>query len=319
MKTVLVEPLTISQEKLQGLAKELNENGHVFVAYDSKPENTDQWLERTKDADQIILANTKMPAEVIKENPKLKYINIAFTGTDHVPVDLALERDIIVSNAAGYSDQGVAELVIGMTINILRDIKKADWGTRNGMKTSDFLGQEIYGKKVGIIGTGNIGLRTAELFKAFGADLYGYNRSQSQKAKDLGIEFVSLDELLEKSDIITVHLPLNDSTRNTIGQAEFAKMKETAIFVNCARGPIVNTEALVDALKNKKIAGAAIDVYDTEPPFTNGEEILDQDLALLTPHIAYFTKESMEKRAAIVFENALDFLNGREIKTRVDK
>lgn len=319
MKTVLVEPLTISDEELQRLSKDLKDKGHDFVAYDSKPENTDQWLERTKDADQIILANTRMPEEVINENPNLKYINVAFTGTDHVPVDLALSKDIIVSNAAGYSDQGVAELVIGMTINILRDIKKADWGTRNGMKTSDFLGQEIQGKKVGIIGTGKIGLRTAELFKAFGADLYGYNRSESQEAKDLGIEFLSLDDLLEKSDIITIHLPLNESTKDTIGEAEFEKMKETAILINCARGPIVNTKALVDALKNKKIAGAGIDVYDTEPPFTNGEEILDQDLALLTPHIAYFTKESMERRAAIVFENALDFLQGKEIKTRIKK
>lgn len=317
MKTVLVEPLTISDEELERLSKGLKEAGNEFVAFDTKPESKEEWLERTKDADQIMLANTKMPEEVITENENLKYINIAFTGTDHVPVDLAKSKDIIVSNAAGYSDQGVAELVIGLTINLLRDIKKADWGTRNGMKTADFLGTEIHGKKVGIIGTGKIGLRTAELFKAFGADLYGYNRSESQEAKDLGIKFVSLDELLEVSDIVTIHLPLNDSTRDTIGEAEFKKMKESAILINCARGPIVNTKALVNALKNKEIAGAGIDVFDTEPPFSGDEPILKEDLALLTPHIAFFTKESMEKRAEIVFANARDFLQGREIKTRV--
>lgn len=317
MKTVLVEPLTISKDALENYGKKLKTSGNDFIAYDTKPETAEEWLERTKDADQIILANTKMPVEVIEKNENLKYINIAFTGTDHVPVDLAKSKGIIVSNAAGYSDQAVAELAIGMTINLLRDIKKADWGTRNKMQTSDFLGQEIAGKKVGIVGVGNIGLRTAELFKAFGADLYGYNRSQSQEALDLGVKFLDLDELLKISDIVTVHLPLNDSTRDTLGAEELAKMKESAILINCARGPIVNTKALVNALKNKKLAGAGIDVFDTEPPFTAGEEILDQDLALLTPHIGFFTRESMDKRAKIVFENAEDFLNGREIKTRI--
>lgn len=317
MKTVLVEPLTISAENLKALAKNLKAKGNDFVSYDTKPTSTEDWLERTKDADQIILANTKMPEAVIEKNKNLKYINIAFTGTDHVPVDLAKSKGIIVSNAAGYSDQAVAELAIGMTINLLRDIKKADWGTRNKMQTSDFLGQEIAGKKVGIIGLGKIGLRTAELFKAFGADLYAYNRSQSQKALDLGVKYVDLDELLKISDIVTVHLPLNDSTRDTIGAEELALMKESSILINCARGPIVNTKALVNALKNKKLAGAGIDVFDTEPPFTAGEEILDQDLALLTPHIGFFTRESMAKRAKIVFANAEDFLNGRDIKTRI--
>lgn len=317
MKTVLVEPLTISKEALENYGKNLKTAGNDFAFYDTKPTSTEEWLERTKDADQIILANTKMPEAVIEKNKNLKYINIAFTGTDHVPVDLAKSKGIIVSNAAGYSDQAVAELAIGMTINLLRDIKKADWGTRNKMKTSDFLGQEIAGKKVGIIGVGKIGLRTAELFKAFGADLYGYNRSQSKEALDLGVKFLDLDELLKISDIVTVHLPLNDSTRDTISERELALMKESAILINCARGPIVNTKALVHALKNKKLAGAGIDVFDTEPPFTAGEEILDQDLALLTPHIGFFTKESMDKRAEIVFANAEDFLKGRDIKTRI--
>lgn len=317
MKTVLVEPLTISKDALENYGKKLKTAGNDFAFYDTKPASTDEWLERTKDADQIILANTKMPEAVIEENKNLKYINIAFTGTDHVPVDLAKSKGIIVSNAAGYSDQAVAELAIGMTINLLRDIKKADWGTRNKMQTSDFLGQEIAGKKVGIVGVGKIGLRTAELFKAFGADLYGYNRSQSQEALDLGVKFLDLDELLKISDIVTVHLPLNDSTRDTISERELGLMKESALLINCARGPIVNTKALVNALKNKKLAGAGIDVFDTEPPFTAGEEILDQDLALLTPHIGFFTRESMDKRAKIVLANAEDFLNGKDIKTRI--
>lgn len=316
MKTVLVEPLSIKEELLMELSKPLGENGNIFEFFETKPKTEEDWLNRTKDADQIILANTKMPETVINSN-KLKYINIAFTGTDHVPVDEAKEKGIIVSNAAGYSDTGVAELVIGMTLNILRDIKDADQAVRNFEGSDKFLGREINGKTVGIIGTGKIGLRTAEMFKVFGADLIGYNRSESEKGVALGITYKSLEDVMKESDIITIHLPLNSETKDIIGYDELSLMKESAIIINCARGPIINSEALVKILENKKIYGAGIDVFDTEPPLDESEPILKTENTILTPHIAFFTEESMEKRARIVFENAIDFINGKKIKTEV--
>lgn len=317
MKTVLVEPLTISQELLEDLSKELNEGDNSFTAYDSKPSSEEEWLERVGDAEQVILANTPMPESVIEKAENLKYINIAFTGFDHVPVKLAKEKGIQVSNAAGYSDQGVAELVIGFSVALLRQMKEADTGVRVGGKASDFLGSEIAGQTVGIIGAGNIGERVAEIFTAFGAKVIAYNRSEKDHLKELGVEFKSLDEVLAESDIITVHLPQNEETKHFIGADEFAKMKESAIFINCARGPIVDNEALAQVLKDKGIAGAGIDVFEMEPPLPKDYPLLDSPNCLLTPHVAYFTVEAMEKRAHIVFENALDYLNGREVKTLI--
>ncbi len=317
MKTVLVEPLTISGDLLDELSKELQEKDNSFTAFDSKPSSVEEWLERVGDADQVILANTKMPIEVIDQAPNLKYINIAFTGTDHVPVKEAKDKGILVSNAAGYSDEGVAELVIGLTIDLLRTISDADKAIRKGGKAADFLGKEIAGRTVGIIGTGKIGSRVAEIFKAMGAKLIGYNRSESEELKSLGLEYKSLEDVLKESDIITVHLPQNEETKDFIRGEHYELMKDSAILINCARGPIVNTEALAKALKDGKIAGAGIDVFDTEPPLEEKHPLFDTPNTVLTPHVAYFTEEAMEKRAHIVFENALDFLHGREVKTLV--
>lgn len=314
MKTVLVEPLTISEDLLQKLSQPLREGDNEFVAYDSKPQNKEEWLERTKDCDQLILANTKMPVEVITQNDKLAYINIAFTGVDHVPVKEAKEKGIVVSNAAGYSDEGVAELVIALSISLLRQVREADRGIRKGGKAADFLGQEVYGKTVGIIGTGHIGSRVAELFHVMGAKLLGYSRSEREACKKLGLTYVSLEELLKKSDIVTVHLPQNEETKNFLSGKELSLMKESAILINCARGPIVNSEELAKALKKGAIAGAGVDVFNQEPPLSE-EALLEAPNALLTPHVAYFTVEAMEKRAQIVFENAVDFLEGRDVKT----
>lgn len=305
MKIVLVEPLTIDKEILANYKKSLEDAGHEFISYDSKPQSEDDWLQRTAGAQQIILANSKMPASVL-ENENLKYINVAFTGLDHIPLKEAEEKGIRVTNAAGYSDQAVAELTLGLVISLLRKIKGGDQGIRKGGKAADFLGCEIAGRTVGIVGTGHIGKRVAELFKALGAKLIGYNRSQKEDVKALGLEYVSKEKLLQEADIISVHLPNTQETRDFFTYEDFKKMKKEAILINCARGPIVNSKDLARALEEGEIAGAGVDVYNQEPPLTD-EPLLNAPNALLTPHIAYFTKEAMLKRAKIVFENALKY------------
>lgn len=317
MKTVLVEPLTIGDDLLVELSKKLNENGNVFIHYDEKPKDIEEWVKRIDDADQIIMANTKMPEEVLDKVSNLKYINVAFTGVDHLPVKKAKEKGIIVTNAAGYSDEGVAELVLGFSISLLRKLKESDEGLRNEKGSLEFLGSEISGKTVGVIGTGKIGSRVCELFKAFNANVVGYNRSESAKLKEEGVKYLELDELLKISDIITVHLPLNDSTTNFIREKHFKMMKDNAIFINCARGPIVDNEALSKALINREIRAAAIDVFDYEPPLDKDYNLLKAPNTILTPHIAYFTKEAMEKRAKIVFKNSINYLEGKELNALV--
>lgn len=308
MKTVLVEPLHISAERLQALSAPLQENGHSFTAYATKPKTEEEWLSRIGDAEQVILANTPMPEGVIDRAPCLKYINIAFTGMDHVPVAKAEAKGIRVLNAAGYSDEGVAELVIGMTISLLRKMKAADAAIRQGGKAADFCGTEIAGRTVGIIGTGRIGTRVAQLFHAFGANLIGFNRSEKDELKALGLTYLSLSEVLRRADILTVHLPNTPETRNFLTARHFAMMKPTAVLINCARGPIVHSGDLADALRRGILAGAAVDVFNEEPPLSADEPLLSAPDVLLTPHIAYFTHDAMEKRAEIVFRHAYDFL-----------
>ena len=312
----MLEPLNISDELLEELSAPLRTAGHLFESYATKPSGTEEWLSRIGDAEQIILANTPLPEEAVREAPNLKYINVAFTGTDHIPVEAASKRGIVVSNAAGYSDQGVAEMVLGMSIALLRQFQAADLGARHGGRTADFPGGEVAGRTVGIIGTGKIGTRVAKVFHALGAKLIGYNRSVHPEAEALGLRYCSLEDVFRTADLITVHLPNTPETRRLIGAKEFALMKKSAFFINCARGPIVDSRALCEALQAGSIAGAAVDVFDQEPPLTD-EPLLDAPHTLLTPHVAYFTEEAMEKRARIVFRNAVDFVEGREISTRI--
>lgn len=225
------------------------------------------------------------------------------------------EKGVKVSNAAGYSTQAVAELVIGMIISKLRNIVECNVAVRKGLTKDGLVGSELAGKTVGIVGTGAIGLKVAEILKAFGCKLLGYNRSPSKVGEDLGIEYVSLDELLKASDIITLHTPLTKETRHLINRDNIELVKETALLVNCARGPVIDIEAVAEALKEKKFAGAAIDVFEIEPPLPTNHVLFDARSALLTPHIAFATDESMVKRAKIAFENIYAWLEDKQINT----
>jgi phosphoglycerate dehydrogenase-like enzyme len=166
---------------------------------------------------------------------------------------------------------------------------------------------------VGIIGLGKIGLRTAKLFLAFGAKVIAFNRSESSEAKSLGIKYKSLDEVLSESDIISIHLPLNESTKGIISKEKIALMRPNTIFINCARGPIVDNNALAEALNGNRIGFACLDVFDNEPPLKPDYPLLNADNTILTPHQAFISEESMARRAKIVFDNVYEFLNGTPI------
>ncbi len=309
MKTVLAEGLNISREMLEEFNRELSSGGNTFVHYDDKPGSLEEWKKRIGDCDQLIIANAKLPEEAVREAENLKYINVAFTGLDHVPMTACEELGIKVTNAAGYSDEGVAEEVLGLSIALLRKFKSADQAVRQGGSSADFMGGEIAGRRVGIIGTGRIGKRTAELFKAIGAQLVGYNRSHHQDLEDMGLAYLPLEDLLKTSDIVTVHLPMNNETRDFLKYDHFALMKKSAILINCSRGPVVNSSDLARALSDGKIAGAGVDVFNQEPPLTD-EPLLKAPNTILLPHVAYFTEEAMIKRAKIVLEKAKMYLFG---------
>ena len=311
MKISLLEPLGVSEQLIAQLSKKLVEQGHQFISYPDKTTDIDQLKERAKDSDIVIIANNPFPDEVVESCPNLKLLDVAFTGIDHIGQAACKKNHVTVCNAAGYSNETVAELTLCMAISLLRNITFCDKAVREGKTSAGFLGQELKGKTIGIIGTGNIGIMTAKLFLAFGCQVIAYSRSQRKEALDLGISYVSLDDLLENSDIVSLHMPLNQQTKGFIDKEKIAKMKPSAFFINCARGAIVDNQALSDALNQNKIAGAAIDVFDMEPPLPEDYPLLHAKNTLLTPHVAFASQESMIRRANIVFDNLYAYLDNQ--------
>lgn len=313
MKISLLEPIGVSCEMIEEFANTVRQLGHEFIYYDKKTTDIEELKMRSKGQDIVMIANNPYPAEVIKSNDALKMIAVAFTGIDHVDVNTCRERNIMICNCAGYSNVCVAELCIGMVIDLLRYVVPADKTVRVGGTNSRLCGREIAGKRVGIIGCGQIGFMTAKLFKAFGAEVYAYARHERDEVKAEGIQYCSLDEIMAQSDIISLHLPMNNRTKGLISRERIELMKSTAIFVNCARGPIVDNVALSEALNSEKIAGAAIDVFDCEPPLPDDYPLLHAKNTLLTPHIAFLSQEAMIRRAKIEFNNVLAYLNNNPV------
>lgn len=310
MKIALLEPLRVPETRINELAKPLIDAGHEFTYYTEKTTDPDELYERSKDADIVMIANNPLPAEVIEKLDQTKFINVAFTGFDHVDSEASKAQGIAIANASGYATTAVAELALGLTLDLYRGITQGHSDIRQTDFPGPFQGREIKGKTVGIVGTGNIGIETAKLFKAFGADLIGYNRSEKQEAKDLGINLVELDELMATADIISVHLPLNDQTKHLIDGEKIDLMKESAVIINVARGPIIDNAALAEALNDGKIAGAGIDVFDGEPPLAQDYPLLHAKNAILTPHVGFLSDEAMELRAQIAFDNTQAFIDG---------
>ena len=310
-KIVIMESLGISAEELAARKAPFEAQGHVFVDY---PKTTDpaKLVEEAKDADAMILANMPMPADVLRKCDNLKFIDVAFTGVDHVGLDAAKEKNIAVSNASGYSNEAVSELVIGTTLSLARNLRSVEDRCREGKDKTGLVGWEIKGKTVGIIGLGKIGTRTAELFHAFGANVLAQSRTHHDGVAEY-IEQVSQEELLRRSDIVVLHCPLNDSTRGMINAEKLAMMKPSALLINVARGPVVVEKDLAAALENGVIAGAAIDVFDKEPPLDTASPILHAPNCLVTPHVAFATQQSMSLRAEIVFDNLAKWMEGHQI------
>ncbi len=310
MHVVIMESLGISEQELVARKKPFEEKGIVFTDY-ARSTDKDTLIAQAKDADAMILANMPMPADVLRACPKLKFIDVAFTGVDHVGLDAAREKNIAVSNASGYSNEAVSELVIGMALSLARNMREVETRCRNGKDKTGLVGWEIKGKTVGIIGLGKIGARSAALFHTFGAKILAQSRTQHTDWPPY-IEQVSQDDLLKNSDIVVLHCPLNDTTRGMIDAKKIAMMKPTAILINVARGPVVVARDLAEALNNGVIAGAAVDVFDGEPPLAMSEPLLYAKNCLVTPHVAFATQQSMSLRAEIVFDNLAAWLDGSQ-------
>ena len=298
MKIVFLEPLGLTVEAIEKACDNLKKQGHEVVVYpDRSPEKN---IERAAGADVILESNMPLRKDFFDACPNLKMLSIAFTGLDHIDMDECKRRGIVVMNAAGYSTEAVAEETICMMIGLYRHVIENDKITRSCKGPSIAPGREIAGKTVGVIGMGAIGQRTAALAQAFGCKVIAWNRTPRQVA---GVTFVDKETLLKEADIVALHIALNNDTRNFLTAKDFALMKPTAVIVNAARGPVVNTADLAEALRNGVIAGAALDVYDVEPPLDSDNPILGAPNTMLLPHIGFATKEAFQLRLGIVVNN----------------
>lgn len=279
--------------------------------YPMRPRDLDEQINRAAEATALINSRSYLEwgESAFARLPNLRFISVCGIGTDSIDLAAASARGIVVSNIPGKTAPVVAEHAFGL---MFAAAKRSSWYTdelRQGrwvMKEGVFLS----GKTVGIIGTGNIGSEMARMCNAFGMRVIAHTWNPSEeRASRLGLEYVSLDELMSESDVVSVHTKLTDESRGMIGARELSLMKPEAILVNVARGPIVDESALVDALNAGRLAGAALDVFEDEP-LPGESAILQCEQVVLTPHIADMTPEGFDLLNQGVVENTLAFFRG---------
>ena len=306
MNIVFMESLGMDEKAVRNACRTLEGMGHRVRFYAERSEDEAELIKRAENAEVIVISNVPLHKSFFDACPALKMISVAFTGVDHIDLNACREKNITVCNAAGYSTRAVAELSIGLMIAVYRKIVEGDKDVRAG-GVRRFLGTELGGKTVGIIGMGAIGQAVARLVQAFDCKVIAYNRSPKEVA---GVEFVDKQTLFKKADIVTVHIPLTPATRGFVSTAEFALMQPHAILINTARGPVVDEDALFEALRNNQIAGAGIDVYGQEPPLPAGFELFDAPNLVILPHEGFATCESFAARLGIVVNNIEKWLAG---------
>ena len=305
MKIVFLEPLGLKVSLIDEACAGLRKQGHEVVIYPDRNENLDELKRRAEGAEVIIESNIPLRKEFLDACPNLKMLSIAFTGLDHIDMEECKRRGIIVKNAAGYSTEAVAELAIAMMVDVYRKVVENDKITRECQRKGIMPGREIGGKTLGIIGMGNIGQRVAKIANAYGCKVLAWNRTHKTVE---GVTFVDKETLLKESDIVTLHIALNNETRDFITAQELKLMKPSAILINTARGPVVNEQALAVALKSGIIAGAATDVYGTEPPLKADYPLFDAPNLIMLPHIGFATEEAFVLRLGIVIDNVKTFI-----------
>ena len=310
MNIKIIEPIGESETAIRARLKELlDEGGHRLSVSDTRGMADGELVQEVKDADVLLLSNRPLSGTVIEACPNLKLICVAFTGLDHVDQEACRARGIIVRNAAGYAVHAVSELAIGLMIAVLRRIVSSDATVRAGRGNRELIGHELFGKTLGIVGCGAIGLQVAHLGNAFGCHVLGFER-HVLRIEGVPIEQVELDELLSRTDIVSLHVPLTTETRGLIGRHQLGRMKPSAILINTARGPLVDQPALIEALDQDRLAGAGIDVFDIEPPLPAQHPIFRAQNTVLLPHIGFETVEAISAKADIALRHLEDYLTG---------
>jgi lactate dehydrogenase-like 2-hydroxyacid dehydrogenase len=317
MNIVVLDAATLGQDLD---LSPFNQFGDIIIYQSTSPEEV---VEHSKDADVLILNKVVVGEEEFKALPGLKLICLTATGYNNIDVTKAPEFGITVCNVAGYSTDSVAQHTFSMLFYQLQHLSYYDNYVKNGHYSSSSTfshiaktWNEIKGKNWGIIGLGNIGRKVGRIATEFGANVTYFSTSGVKRDEEFLEQ--TLEELLKSSDIISIHAPLNETTRDLIGDKEFTKVKESLIILNLGRGGIINEKALADAIDNNQIAGACVDVLTQEPivkenPLAN---VKNKEKLFITPHIAWASIEARNKVVSEICENIKAF-NSHEDRNRV--
>jgi D-3-phosphoglycerate dehydrogenase len=295
------------------IAEEAIEMLKVEYEVTAKFHDKDELLDVISDYDALIVrGKTKVTKEVIEKAEKLKVVGRAGIGVDNIDVDFATEKKIAVVNAPRSSTFSVAELTMGHMMSVARHLTFADKSMKAGLwEKKKLMGIELHGKTLGLVGCGRIGAEVASRAVAFGMNVLAYDPYLPKEVQEkIQCTFTELEPLLKDSDFVSIHSLLNDETRGMIGKEEIEMMKDTVYIINCARGPIIDEAALVEALENGKIGGAALDVYENEPP--EGSPLLIAPNVVFTPHIGASTVEAQIKAGTITAEQVDKVLSGEK-------
>lgn len=291
----------------------LRKETEVTVNPEDRQLTKEEIIEGLKGKDALLcLLTDKIDAEIM-DCTRLRVISNYAVGYDNIDVEAATKRGIPVTNTPGVLTETVADLTWALLMAIARRIVESDKHVRSGKwkgwSPMLLLGSDVYGKTLGIVGLGRVGSAVARRARGFGMKiLYHSAHRKEELEKELGLECVRLRELLRRSDYVTLHVPLLPSTRHLIGEKELELMKESACLVNTSRGPVVDEEALIKALRGKRIAGAALDVYENEPSVPDA--LIELNNVVLTPHIGSASSETRTKMAFMAVENLLSVLRG---------
>jgi len=281
-----------------------------------RPYKKEEMLKLIKDVDGIIIGIDELSAKIIEEANELKVISKYGIGLDNIDINMATNKKIVVTNTPTANVDAVADLTFGLILSLARRVPEADRKTKSA-KWGKIIGKSVWEKTIGIIGLGKIGRQVVKRAKGFEMNIIVFDIVKDKKfAQKYGIKYVNLEKLLRKSDYITIHIPLNDATRNMISYEELEKMKKDAFLINTSRGGIVDEEALYDALRNNKLRGAALDVYKNEP--LQESPLKELDNIIMTPHIGAYTEEAIENMSIQAAQNLIDVLEGREPQNRVN-
>ena len=321
MNVMILDGYSVTQNDLDWNALTANHPQWNVVAYDrTRPEDT---LARCADADAVLTNKVVLSADIIKSLPRLRYIGVLATGYNVVDCEAARQQGIVVTNIPAYSTASVAQLVFAHLLNITHSVahyaeanrqdegKPSTWTTSADFIWTDTPLTELAGKTFGIYGLGNIGTAVARIALAFGMKVVAVTSKQPEELP-VGVERVSWDTLLHESDVISLHCPLTPETKGMIDAEALGRMKRSAILINTGRGPLVDEQAVADALTEGRLAAFCADVLSTEPPAPDNP-LLSAPRCNLTPHIAWATREARIRLIQTAAANLQAFVEGNAI------